>query len=175
MTTEDCRIVCYGDSNTYGYNPATGGKYSTCWVDLLSQHYSGTVINDGVPGREIPFSDEWLADADQMLIMLGSNDLLDGYSADDCGVRMRRFLSTLSKDRVILIAPAKFQRGTWVPSDDLVRESEKLQDVHMRLAEDMDISFITTASWQIPLCFDGVHFTEEGHRVFAEKLIRALQ
>lgn len=174
MLTDGYRIICYGDSNTYGYNPTTGGKYRTCWVDLLAQYCSCSVINEGVLGREIPSSDPRLSFADRILIMLGSNDLLDGYSANDCGIRMRRFLSTLPQEKIVLVVPVKFQHGTWVPSDDLARESEKLQDVYKELAEENSISFISTTSWQIPLCFDGVHYTEEGHRIFAENLIKAL-
>lgn len=171
MLTDDNRIICYGDSNTYGYNPATGGKYHTCWVDLLAQHFSGTIINAGVPGREIPSSEPSLSIADRILIMLGSNDLLDGYSSAECEIRMRHFLSTLPAEKVVLIVPVPFRRGTWVPSDDLVRESKKLQDVYKRLADEMRISFIPTSSWPISLCFDGVHYTEDGHKIFAEKLI----
>lgn len=175
MLTDGYKIICYGDSNTYGYNPATGGRYRTCWVDLLVQYCSCSVINEGVLGREIPSSDSRLSSADQILIMLGSNDLLDGYSAADCGIRMRRFLSTLPAKKITLIAPVSFHRGTWVPSNDLVRESEKLQNVYKTLAAEESISFISTASWDVPLAFDGVHYTEEGHKTFAENLIRALR
>ena len=28
-------IICYGDSNTYGFNPLDGGRYETNWVDIV--------------------------------------------------------------------------------------------------------------------------------------------
>nr|WP_300184868.1 hypothetical protein [uncultured Agathobaculum sp.] len=36
------------------------------------------------------------------------------------------------------------------------------------LAAARSLSFAYTGTWDIPLCYDGVHFTEEGHRRFAE-------
>lgn len=171
-------LICYGDSNTYGYNPAAGGKYHVCWVDILAEKTGWNVINKGACGREIPQFDRQLsavsASVSRVLIMLGSNDLLDGYSAVEAGAKMEQFLSSLPAEKVTLIAPVKFQIGTWVETDSLAAKSEKLQAVYKDLAVRMQISFVDTAGWKIPLSFDGVHYTPEGHRIFAEKLIDAL-
>ena len=54
------RILCYGDSNTYGYIP-TGGRYDehTRWPmrmqTLLGPGYA--VIEEGFNGRTIVFDD----------------------------------------------------------------------------------------------------------------------
>lgn len=41
-------IVCYGDSNTYGFNPLDGGRYETCWVDIVRANYKDDfVVNAG--------------------------------------------------------------------------------------------------------------------------------
>ena len=51
------RIVCVGDSNTYGYDPRSylGGRYGTDvrWTRLLS-NAGWDVVNLGVNGAEIP-------------------------------------------------------------------------------------------------------------------------
>lgn len=45
-------IVCYGDSNTYGFNPLDGGRYETCWVDIVRANYKDDfVVNAGLNGR----------------------------------------------------------------------------------------------------------------------------
>ena len=36
------------------------------------------------------------------------------------------------------------------------------------------IGFVDAGAWKIPLAFDGVHFTENGHRIFAENLYKYL-
>ena len=52
------RVICYGDSNTYGYDPRSyiGGRYpaSNPWVDLLAEKTGWEVMNRGLNGREIP-------------------------------------------------------------------------------------------------------------------------
>ena len=51
------RIVCFGDSNTYGYDPRGyfGDRYDVedRWTDLLSKQTGYEVINAGANGREI--------------------------------------------------------------------------------------------------------------------------
>ena len=36
------------------------------------------------------------------------------------------------------------------------------------------VKFADARNWNIPLPFDGVHFTEEGHRIFAQRLYEYL-
>ena len=54
------RVLCFGDSNTYGYDPRSyfGGRYPAIsrWVDLLAAKTGWDVINAGENGREIPRS-----------------------------------------------------------------------------------------------------------------------
>ncbi len=51
-------VICFGDSNTYGYNPRGyfGGRYDadSRWVDILAAETDWTVYNMGQNGREIP-------------------------------------------------------------------------------------------------------------------------
>ena len=52
------RILCFGDSNTYGYDPRGffGDRYGAedRWVDLLAKQTGHECINAGANGREIP-------------------------------------------------------------------------------------------------------------------------
>ena len=72
------RILCFGDSNTYGYDPRDffGGRYDACWVDLLAKRSGWDIINAGSNGREIPANPCPLPAHDIFLVMLGTNDLL---------------------------------------------------------------------------------------------------
>lgn len=98
----DRRILCYGDSNTYGYDPRSyvGGRYSedVRWTALL-QAQGWDVVNAGENGRSIPRNDWEIEALVQMLrrqkpeiatVMLGTNDLLQspGISAAGCAGRM---------------------------------------------------------------------------------------
>ncbi|MEE0920245.1 MAG: SGNH/GDSL hydrolase family protein [Lachnospiraceae bacterium] len=94
-------ILCFGDSNTYGYNPANGMRYSedVRWTgklqSLLGKEYH--VIEEGCNGRTTVFDDpfeEWKKGADYLkpclnthkpldivIMMLGSNDLKKHFNA----------------------------------------------------------------------------------------------
>ena len=55
-------ILCYGDSNTYGYNPETGFRYpyEQRWTSILQKNLgdSAIVIPEGLNGRTTCFEDQ---------------------------------------------------------------------------------------------------------------------
>ena len=180
------RILCFGDSNTYGYDPRGffGDRYGAGdrWVDLLEKQTGHECINAGANGREIPRNPYALrlltehAPVDIFLVMLGTNDLLQGASAKEAAARMETFLTPLLPHckQILLICPPPMKRGAWVPTEELVSESNNLAEEYQLRAEKLNISFVDTRHWNIELTFDGVHFTEAGHYAFAEKLGKEL-
>ena len=104
--------------------------------------------------------------------MLGTNDLLRGYSAVETCSRMEAFLRYLQPKcgRLLLIAPPPMKRGAWVTEENLIAESVKLAEAYQVLSQKLDIAFVNAGQWNVELTFDGVHFTEAGHRAFAEGL-----
>ena len=175
------RILCFGDSNTYGYDPRGpfGDRYGAGdrWVDLLAAETGWEVINAGANGREIPrrpLTEQ--PEADILLVMLGTNDLLQGASAKEAADRMEAFLNQLPHcKKILLICPPPLKRGAWVPTDELAAESIQLAEEYKRLAAKLNIPFVDTRKWNIELAFDGVHFTEAGHHTFTENLRKELR
>ena len=89
------RILCFGDSNTYGYIPGGNGRRygpDVRWTGLLSAWLKPEclIIEEGLPGRTTVFEDPILpgrkgsdyfypclwshAPLDMLLLMLGTND-----------------------------------------------------------------------------------------------------
>ena len=181
------KILCFGDSNTYGYDPCTclGSRYPAAhrWVEILAQKQNWQVINLGENGREIPKREaEWLRfermldqqkPIDLLMIMLGTNDLLQGNAPEKVAQRMESFLRyiDLEKSKILLIGPPSMQIGEWVPTEILIDASKKLNQEYKVISERVGVGFVGTETWNIPLTFDGVHFSEDGHKRFAEKLI----
>ena len=94
-------VICFSDSNTYGYDPRGyfGGRYDadSRWVDILASETGWTISNMGQNGREIPSSaPSFPSDTDLLIIMLGTNDLLQGRSPEQAAGRLERFLSGVS-------------------------------------------------------------------------------
>ena len=184
------RILCFGDSNTYGYDSRSyfGGRYPAedRWVDILAQKTGYDILNEGQNGREIPRRAYELSafrlilsesqPIDLLIIMLGSNDLLQGAKPIEAAARMEAFLNQipLDRDQILLIAPPPMKRGEWVTSDRLAAASVDLTNHYQTIARRMGIRFANAGWWDIDLVFDGVHFSEAGHRAFAEGLFNVL-
>lgn len=170
-------ILCFGDSNTFGYDPRSflGSRYDAPWPDLLAAGTGWQVHSNGSCGREIPRRETAFPKSiDLLIVMLGTNDLLQGASPATAAARMERFLSALDRTSVLLIAPPPMCRGEWVPNDELIEASKALSACYRSLAERLGIRFLDAGEWSIPMAFDGVHFTQEGHRSFAENLRKEL-
>jgi lysophospholipase L1-like esterase len=76
---------------------------------------------------------------------------------------------------ILLIGPPPMQLGEWVPSASLIDASRQLNAQYRALSENLGITFADSGHWQIPMAFDGVHFTEEGHIAFADALFHHLK
>ena len=176
------KVICFGDSNTYGYDPRGyfGGRYDadSRWVDILAAETGWTVRNLGENGREIPSTaPNFPTDTDLLIVMLGTNDLLQGCRPEQASERLEQFLSGIPLDRskIILIAPPPMTMGEWVPSQQLIDDSHTFAQLCQTLAEQLGIRFTDAGKWDIPLAYDGVHFTEQGHRAFAAGLLEELK
>ena len=95
-------VLCYGDSNTYGYDPSSGMRYpeGVRWTSRLQKHLGGEyrVIEEGCNGRTTVFDDPlegWKnglnylrpclnshKPVDIFVMMLGSNDLKTVFHAE---------------------------------------------------------------------------------------------
>lgn len=187
------RILCYGDSNTFGHDPRSmiDSRYprEVRWPGRLAI-MGCTVDNLGLNGREIPATEAEIEAAiaqlcahlpqDRVLIMLGTNDILKGTAlrAEDAAARMERFLRrllpALEGTPLLLIAPPPMARGVWVRQPELITESARLGACYAPMAQALGVDFADAGKWDIPLIVDGVHFTAEGHARFAKGVAEAL-
>ena len=183
------RVMCLGDSNTYGFDPRSyiGDRYppEVRWVDRLAKETGWEVINEGENGRSIPrwsFELEMLQRTtiddtiDMLIIMLGGNDLLQGTDAALTAKRMEAFLSWLPipLDKVLLVAPPPMQPGAWIFEEQLIKESLQLAKEYHFLAERKGIRLADASQWGVTMAFDGAHFTENGHKRFANGILKSL-
>ncbi|MEN6297219.1 MAG: SGNH/GDSL hydrolase family protein [Rectinema sp.] len=114
---EKIRILCYGDSNTWGYNPENGFRYppESRWPAVMKDGFpeGWTVIEEGLPGRTTVFDDP-IADfrkgagflsvllethlpLDLVILMLGTNDTKCRFSVPtyDIGLGLGRLIDEI--------------------------------------------------------------------------------
>lgn len=191
------KIICYGDSNTYGACGFVGGRHpaDSRWTGILQQSGLYEVLNLGENGREIP-SDRWefneLTDIlrredrfDLLTVMLGTNDLLTMVRSGSArvAVRMEQFLTELLQaqpnvcraEQILLIAPPSTALGEMAPSSARLDEAcRELGEYYGDIAEKLHIHFANASVWPVELGSDGVHMTAKGHQCFAEEMKKVL-
>lgn len=113
-------VLCYGDSNTYGYDPYTGSRYpyEKRWTTLLAEKLGGhyEVIPEGLNGRTTAYDrpgagwkngmSSFIAcmgthkPVDIMTIMLGTNDCNAalGLSAEDIAKGMENLVEAVERE-----------------------------------------------------------------------------
>lgn len=105
------RIVCFGDSNTWGYIPVTGERYDETirWPARLQEmlgYERCTVVEEGLTGRTTVFDDPFdpelngmksmpavlrtAAPIDVLVFMLGTNDFQSHIPAGNAGLHGAR-------------------------------------------------------------------------------------
>ena len=182
------KILCYGDSNTHGYNPQDffGGTYPrhSRWPEILQDTYGYETINKGMNGRELPDS-EWQFDylgkdlkafhPDVLLIMLSTNDILHNVTDEQLDEKFNKLCVWLNQNckdiTPVLIVPVRcVAYGTASEG-----RCDAAADILLENAEKYGINTVHADQWNIPLAYDGIHFTAEGHRDFAEHMSEYLK
>lgn len=92
------RILCIGDSNTWGYNPKNGLRFQNRWTKILSKLMpDDEIIEEGLNGRTLLSPDPNVPErlgisvlsvllmthkpVDCVILMLGTNELKDYYNS----------------------------------------------------------------------------------------------
>ncbi len=181
------RILCFGDSNTYGYDPRgfVAGRYDRehRWPNVLEALTGHYVFNDSINGRPIPRREMELkllddsirrTEPEMMIIMLGTNDVVTGASAAETRERMDAFLGHIPPEtELVILAPPPIRKGVWVEDEHIIAESRLLGELYKTLAEKWGAAFVDCR--ELPLSHDGVHLSEEGHTMLADKLCEKLK
>ena len=190
------KLILYGDSNTYGYDPRgmMGGRFpgEVRWTSVVAAGLTDhLVIEEGLNGRQLPvsrsgrisrFLENMVADLkpeDTVMMMLGTNDVLLTQDPDaDVPIEKMRVLLDWYKARrndfsFIVTAPVVIADI----NDEMTpyhRESLRMNREFEALCEKAGVAFIDTAPWNTGMAYDGVHIAEESQRQFGENMLRAL-
>ena len=186
------RILFYGDSNTYGYDPRSffGGRYpeNVRWTGILKRLLAPetAVYADGMNGRQVPASEDAIRAAEWNLLRVGPVNLFAVMLGSNVtAFRLRNFLEKIENlnrgggcsgspvRKVLVISPPQIEAGSW-GSDALEQERKMLSEAFRMIADQNGWSFVDSALWQCGLSPDGVHLTAAGHKCFADHMAKAI-
>ena len=193
-------ILCYGDSNTFGYIPKSGLRYdsNTRWTGLLQQ-FLGTdfkVIEEGCCDRtgfkDNPKGELFSAQKhfptvlskynkiDIIILALGTNDLQFQYNITDLeienGLNKLIVYAKSKSNNVILIPPIRLKENLLngffkIQFDEKsIEKSKYVGDIYKKSAKEYNCIIFDINEFTAPSNDDGLHYDTESHKIIAEKL-----
>ena len=183
------KLLCFGDSNTYGYRPYDGrwGR-EVRWCGRLQEALGPgyRVIEAGLNGRAVGSYDELWPEKNGvdviasyvrqdlplslLIVMLGSNDALFA-AAEDIRADMERLILRAREAMaaeacpILLLAPS----GGWNS------DARLLAPVYRQLAQEQGLLFADTGEWEAELAEDGCHLSAAGHERFFRKILQLIK
>ncbi len=113
------RILCIGDSNTWGYNPENGQRFAKRWTRVLAEQMpENEIIEEGMNGRTLLSVDPFMKERcgitglkillmshkpiDLVVIMLGTNELKIFYkcSAEYIADGVEEFIKVIQDEEL---------------------------------------------------------------------------
>lgn len=199
------KILCYGDSNTWGFNPENGERFdiNTRWTGvlqkLLGQNY--WIIENGLNGRTTEENDikkPWRHGAeflvpfmqsqnpiDICILFLGTNDLKDEFDkeAKDVAKSIGNLIDIIrenasSEVQIIVVCPTVIDfsiSGTNFSFQKAESKSLELPKFYEHITKEKNCILLDLQKYIKPSEKDGLHLDEEAHRIIAEKLLEIIK
>ena len=194
------KILCYGDSNTFGFNPKDFSRYdkNTRWTGILQSNLGEEyqVINEGANNRtgftdnpqgelysaqkHYPKLISQMKDIDIIILSIGTNDLQFLYNINSDAIEQGlEKLITISKTKtnnIIIIPPVKLSenilKGFFNNQFDQasIEKSQTAGEIYIKLAKNHECKIFDINEFTHPSISDGLHYSEESHKLIADKL-----
>ena len=198
------KILCFGDSNTYGYIPNNGARYdkNTRWTGILSllSHGKFKIIEGGCnnrtafaanPAGKIFTGYEILPelltdDFDAVVLAIGINDtqFLFDTVIEDFTTGIENLINIVQakcpQAKIILVAPSILTddvlNGNFACLFDRtsIEKSRQLPLLYQKIAEKQNIEFLDLNSVAKTSSLDGLHYAPEQHLKIAQVIFTIL-
>lgn len=198
------KILCFGDSNIYGYIPNNGARYdkNTRWTGVLSllSHGKFKIIEDGCnnrtafaanPAGKIFTGYEILpelltGDFDAVVLAIGINDtqFLYNLSSIEIASGVEKLINIVKvkspQAKILLVAPSILTddvlNGNFACLFDRtsIEKSRQLPLLYQKIAEKQNIEFLDLNSVAKTSSLDGLHYAPEQHLKIAQVIFTIL-
>jgi lysophospholipase L1-like esterase len=182
-------ILCYGDSNTWGYIPGTGLRYprNQRWPGVLQAALGNdfhiieeglnartTVMDDPIRGGAIKNGLTYLrpcleshAPLDLVILALGVNDLKHrfGFSAYDIAANVAALISVIQPTPIFLLSPPHVGPLSALTDlfDGAVEKSRQLAKHYEVFAKQTGCHYFDMATIVTTSPIDGIHWAADQH------------
>lgn len=194
------KIICYGDSNTFGYNPIDNSRFdeNIRWTSILKNNLSGDyeVINEGMcdrtgfadnPKGELFSSQKHFPKLinenekfDILILWVGTNDLQFQYDIDfnvvEEGLKKLIDLAKEKAEKIIIIPPVildeRILKGffSFQFDEKSVSKSKEIGKIFKQIAKDYNCLWFDVNEIIKPSDFDGLHYDESAHMLIGDKI-----
>jgi len=196
------RILVFGDSNTWGFNPEKFDRYSeeVRWTSLLQKSLGNDalILEEGLNGRTTAFDDPDCAGRnglaslpaileanrplDAAIIMLGTNDCKSVFHATSeeitAGLEkcLTKILDDVSAENILLISPFYLGEAALNFGNDeqSLAVSRELKDAYKALSDKYGAAFLAASDITEASKVDGQHLTAEGHHALSEAVLKVM-
>ena len=197
-------VLCYGDSNTWGYEPKTDGRipWKQRWPGILQDKLGADfqVVENGLCGRttrhesateafvngylEARVCAEVNAPLSVAAVMLGTNDCKDEYTSEpaDIAENVKAVAKVFQEKgvKILILSPAPIRELEKSPFRDefgryAEEKSRRLPGYLRKMADEMGWTFLETGKFVKAGDYDGIHLPAEEHAKLAEAVAKKIE
>lgn len=194
------KIICYGDSNTFGFNPKDGSRFdeNTRWTAILQKNTENEyeVINEGTcdrtgfvnnpkgfefsAQRHFPKMLSKIDSIDILILAIGTNDLQFQYDisigAIEKGLENLIKLAQPKAKNIIIIPPVVLSEKViegyfnFQFNETSIVKSRKIGRIYRQMTNAYHCNYFDINKFTTPSDLDGLHYYENSHKIIADKL-----
>lgn len=198
------KILCFGDSNTFGYNPNNGSRYNenSRWTGILKNLCKNNyeIIEAGCNNRTafsnnpngIQFTGykvlpEYLKQIyDTIIFAIGINDLQKFYNPTleefETGIEnlIKKIRESLPNCNIIILSPSHITENIlnsnfrFMFNQTSIEKSKQITPIYEKIANEYNCKFLDLNKIVAPSEIDGLHYEVEEHKKIAQSIITLL-
>lgn len=198
------KILCYGDSNVFGFNPENGKRFNknSRWSGILDELLDNyEVIEKGLNNRvgfvDNPVGFEYSAkynlehelrkynNIEILILAVGTNDFQFQYKISEETIEKELLelikIALKNCQKIILIPPVEIQTDilnsyfSIMFDETCIQKTKSISKIYKKLAEINNCEYFNFNDFTKPSKIDGLHYEIESHRLIAQKLAKFIQ
>ena len=198
------KILCFGDSNTYGFIPQNGERYDadTRWTGVL-QNFSKNkfeIIEAGCNNRtcfvDNPAGEMFTGykilpkyledDLDFVILAIGINDLQPSYNVDYTDIKngIEKLIKLVQKhsknSKILIVSPSKITEDilksnfSFMFDKTSIEKCQKINTIYKLTAEQNSCLFLDLDKIVKVSPLDGLHYEPESHEIIAKEIYKII-